>query len=54
MPADWDPVQYERFKQQRAQPFWDLVDLIRDDSLERCVDLGCGTGELTASVSERL
>ena len=29
--ADWDPVQYERFKEQRAQPFWDLVDLVRTD-----------------------
>ena len=54
--ADWDPVQYERFKEQRAQPFWDLVDLVRTDGagFGRCVDLGCGTGELTATVAERL
>jgi trans-aconitate 2-methyltransferase len=54
--ADWDPVQYERFKEQRAQPFWDLVDLVRIDGegFGRCVDLGCGTGELTALVAERL
>jgi trans-aconitate 2-methyltransferase len=55
MLADWNPVQYERFKEQRAQPFWDLVDLLRFDSPPaRCVDLGCGTGELTASVAHRL
>ena len=54
--ADWDPVQYERFKEQRAQPFWDLVDLVRIDGegFGRGVDLGCGTGELTALVAERL
>lgn len=51
----WDPVQYERFKEQRAQPFWDLVDLLRFDSPPvRCVDLGCGTGELTAAAAQRL
>jgi trans-aconitate 2-methyltransferase len=52
--TDWNPVQYERFKEQRAQPFWDLVDLIRLDSHPgRCVDLGCGTGELTVALAER-
>jgi trans-aconitate 2-methyltransferase len=53
--SDWDPVQYERFKEQRAQPFWDLVDLVRtgETSFSRCVDLGCGTGELTAAVAAR-
>ncbi|HZB40978.1 MAG TPA: methyltransferase domain-containing protein [Ilumatobacter sp.] len=56
MAADWDPAQYERFKEQRAQPFWDLVDLVRTDGpgFRRCVDLGCGTGELTAAVAKRL
>ena len=56
MAADWDPVQYERFKEERAQPFWDLVDLVRTDGsgFGRCVDLGCGTGELTATTAERL
>jgi trans-aconitate 2-methyltransferase len=56
MAADWDPVQYERFKEQRAQPFRDLVDLVRTDGpgFRRCVDLGCGTGELTAGAAGRL
>jgi trans-aconitate 2-methyltransferase len=53
--SDWDPVQYERFKEQRAQPFWDLIDLLRRDApFTRCVDLGCGTGELTAAAAARL
>lgn len=53
--SDWDPGQYERFKAERAQPFWDLVDLIDTSRpIERAVDLGCGTGELTVAATERL
>ncbi len=52
--SDWDPVQYERFKAQRSQPFWDLVALVDPDGVERGVDLGCGTGELTAAAADRL
>lgn len=52
--TDWDPAQYERFKVQRSQPFWDLVDLIEPHQIVRAVDLGCGTGELTAAAAERL
>jgi trans-aconitate 2-methyltransferase len=53
---DWDPAQYRKFAEERAQPFWDLVDLIETPArgFGRCVDLGCGTGELTAQVTERL
>ena len=25
----WDPAQYEQFAAERAQPFWDLVELRR-------------------------
>jgi trans-aconitate 2-methyltransferase len=52
----WDPAQYGRFAEQRAQPFWDLVGLIQrpERGLGRCVDLGCGSGELTAEVTDRL
>jgi len=52
--AEWDPVQYQRFRVQRSQPFWDLIDLIEPDRFERAVDLGCGTGALTAAAAERL
>jgi trans-aconitate 2-methyltransferase len=44
----WDPAQYERFKTERAQPFYDLVSMIERDPGMRVVDLGCGTGQLTA------
>jgi trans-aconitate 2-methyltransferase len=52
----WDPAQYAKFAAERAQPFWDLVDLIQVSSrgFGRCVDLGCGTGELTAQLTEKL
>lgn len=51
--ADWDPGQYEQFKALRARPFWDLVDGVVAP-VERAVDLGCGTGELTAAAARRL
>jgi trans-aconitate 2-methyltransferase len=50
----WDPAQYERFKGERAQPFRDLVALIEHRPHMRIVDLGCGTGELTRELHERL
>jgi trans-aconitate 2-methyltransferase len=48
--AEWDPNQYERFKAERARPFWDLLDLVQPSPGGRVVDLGCGTGELTKAV----
>ncbi|MDQ3737861.1 MAG: methyltransferase domain-containing protein [Actinomycetota bacterium] len=51
----WSPEQYHRFAQERARPFWDLVDLIETDrAIRRAVDLGCGSGELTAAAARRL
>lgn len=51
--ADWDPEQYERFKDLRARPFWDLIDGVAGP-IGRAVDLGCGTGELTVGAADRL
>jgi trans-aconitate 2-methyltransferase len=53
MPDAWDPGQYEKFAAERAQPFWDLAALVEDGPLERAVDLGCGTGALTAQLVAR-
>jgi trans-aconitate 2-methyltransferase len=50
----WDVDQYERFKEERAQPFRDLVSLIEPRPKMRIVDLGCGTGELTRFLHEHL
>lgn len=44
----WNPDLYARFSAQRAQPFHDLLTLVRARPAMRVVDLGCGTGELTA------
>lgn len=56
----WDPERYQQFYDERMAPFEDLLALARfPDALpqrrELClVDLGCGTGELTARLCDRL
>ena len=50
----WDPALYERFQTEREAPFDDLVALIESREGMRVVDLGCGTGELTARLAARL
>lgn len=50
----WNPDQYERFHAERRQPFDDLVALCEPVPGGRVVDLGCGTGHLTAELHERL
>lgn len=49
----WDPGQYERFADERGRPFFELVGRVRAERPERVVDLGCGTGALTAALVER-
>jgi trans-aconitate 2-methyltransferase len=50
----WNPDQYARFQAERSQPFFDLVGLVRARPGMRVVDLGCGTGQLTAEMHRRL
>jgi trans-aconitate 2-methyltransferase len=50
----WNPTQYERFRAEREQPFHDLVALITKRPAGRVVDLGCGTGLLTAALHREL
>jgi len=54
VPEGWDPNQYERFKAERRVPFDDLLGLCRPIPGGSAVDLGCGTGELTAALHESL
>ncbi len=50
----WNPDQYRKFATERFAPFEDLFALIQTRSGMRVVDLGCGTGELTARLADRL
>lgn len=50
----WNPDQYEKFKRERYQPAYDLMDLVVPKADMRVIDLGCGTGELTAALHEHL
>ena len=49
----WDPAQYLKFEAERARPFHDLVARIEADSPARIVDLGCGPGNMTATLLDR-
>jgi trans-aconitate 2-methyltransferase len=49
----WDPAQYGRFSDERSRPFFDLTARVRVDEPATVVDLGCGPGNLTATLSER-
>src|SRR4051812_32616510 len=50
----WNPAQYERFRDERSQPFFDLMALVEARPAMRVVDLGCGTGELTRLLHQTL
>jgi len=48
----WNPDTYNKFKNERYQPFYDLISHIGEKPGMDIIDLGCGTGELTAVLSE--
>jgi trans-aconitate 2-methyltransferase len=50
----WNPDQYLKFQATRFAPFDDLAALIKVREKMRVVDLGCGTGELTAKLADKL
>ena len=50
----WNPEQYNKFQQERSAPFDDLVGLLNIREGLRVIDLGCGTGELTARLADML
>lgn len=49
----WDPDTYNRFKNIRYQPFFDLLELVSADGLKQGLDIGCGTGEQTGILAEK-
>jgi trans-aconitate 2-methyltransferase len=52
--SDWNPDQYDRFRDERSQPFFDLLALVDRRPSPRVIDLGCGTGELTEKLHAQL
>jgi trans-aconitate 2-methyltransferase len=54
MTDTWDPAQYDKFEREREQPFFDLLALVARTPAMRVVDLGCGTGEMTRLLHDRL
>jgi len=50
----WDPQQYERFRAERTKPLLDLISLVRPRPGMRVLDLGCGTGEGTRQLHDKL
>jgi trans-aconitate 2-methyltransferase len=49
----WDAKQYARFGDARSRPFFDLLGQVKHHGPRQVVDLGCGTGQLTAALAER-
>lgn len=50
----WNPDQYHKFQSERAAPFYDLLALVDARPNLKAMDLGCGTGELTRQLADRL
>ncbi len=48
----WDADRYLTFAGERGRPFADLLARVRVDEPQDVVDLGCGPGNLTASLAE--
>jgi trans-aconitate methyltransferase len=49
----WNPEIYNKFKNIRYQAFYDLADFIKPVNGMKAIDLGCGTGEQTAILSDK-
>ncbi|MGH3448466.1 MAG: methyltransferase domain-containing protein, partial [Nocardioidaceae bacterium] len=51
--ATWSPTTYLQFGDERGRPFFDLTARVLADAPRRVVDLGCGPGQLTATLAHR-
>lgn len=49
----WDPQLYLRFQHERNQPIRDLLARLRELSVSRALDVGCGPGNSTGFVARR-
>lgn len=52
MPS-WDAAAYAAFSDERSRPFADLLARVGADDPREVVDLGCGSGALTAGLATR-
>ncbi len=50
----WNPEKYDQFKNERYLPAFDLMGHIQVKPGMKVIDLGCGTGELTKFLAEKL
>ncbi|HEX9227688.1 MAG TPA: methyltransferase domain-containing protein, partial [Arthrobacter sp.] len=49
----WDPARYVQFGDYRDRPYFDLTARVHAGAPRHVVDLGCGPGNLTATLAER-
>jgi trans-aconitate 2-methyltransferase len=49
----WNPDVYLAFADHRGRPFYDLLARVGAQTPRRVVDLGCGPGNLTATLAQR-
>ena len=49
----WDAALYLRFGGERARPFFDLLARVGSEMPRYVVDMGCGPGNLTATLAQR-
>ena len=49
----WNPDVYLAFADHRGRPFFDLLSRVGADAPRRVVDLGCGPGNLTVTLTQR-
>jgi trans-aconitate 2-methyltransferase len=51
--VSWDPQQYLKFGAERLRPALDLLARVPLDAPRDVIDLGCGTGAVTALIKDR-
>ncbi len=48
----WDPSQYLKYSDERSRPYFDLLARVHCENPSLIVDLGCGPGNLTQTLTE--